>query len=515
MSGPNKGKPYEPSTFDKYMEQLTLVFQDAGVQHSYAQDFNKGGEFHGIVLEKWNQIRQEDPKFGTGSNRARVDTDLFTKFVSAIRSGEIRPYEDREHLVICIIFVLGFYCGLRGSDEHVNLMTENIFMGEYTAADGEDLCGLKYVGIKVPFSKAKQLKLKCTRLPKDEDVLLTFVEDPRHDCWCPFQVFCFYVDKCHPLATKFYARFVKVDGEEEKILKKTYGKEIWFAESGPKRSNWNMGPTKHRDLCKDVARLAGVQRWEDCTGHALRALCITHCICSGLSAADVAAKVRHASLNSQTSYAQGSNKRKANRMAVMNPSGTLAKKAKKAQVQVPAASAKKNQEIVELSEKYPVAITQPFKAENRAQFDRLTSEVSRTAKYEAIVDEKENESPNSKLQRLETENKILRLQQENARMKAELEAVPAPPRYRSSYPPNNSHGSGGHRHGGGRFNPDNDFAVESPVFRTPRHEGNYRHSHPPHRRERLDTPPPHYQQLSRRHGEENLDWYGDYHRGYH
>jgi len=102
-SGPKIGQQYEPSTFDKYMEQLTLVFQDAGVQHSYSQDFNKGGEFHGVVLEKWEQIRKQDLTFGTGKNRARVDSDIFTMFVSAIRNGDIRPYEDPEHLVLWLL----------------------------------------------------------------------------------------------------------------------------------------------------------------------------------------------------------------------------------------------------------------------------------------------------------------------------------------------------------------------------------------------------------------------------
>ena len=298
-TGKNKGRQCEASAFDKHVEQLTLIFQDAGAQYSYSKDFNKSGEFHGAVKSQWDAIRKVDPKFGTGRNKARTDKELFTKFVTAVREGEIRPYENPEDLLLCIIFILGFYCGLRGSTEHVELMTEHVYVGEFTAADGEELCGLRYGGVKVPFSKTAQLKLKNARLPADQDVMLPFSEDPQHDCWCPFQIFCFYISKCHPNAKKFYARVVKPGCEEAKNLKKAFNREICFAESGPGRSNWNLGPTKHRELCKLIAKKSGVDKWESCTGHALRALCISWCICQGLAAADVAAKVRHSCIKSQ------------------------------------------------------------------------------------------------------------------------------------------------------------------------------------------------------------------------
>ena len=184
----------------------------------------------------------------------------------------------------------------------MNIMTNNVFIRESAAADGDDLCGLKHVGIKVLFSKATKLKLKSTCLLKDEDVLLTFVEDLHLVCWCPFHVFCFFVDHCHPKATKLHPRLVKGGGDEEKKLKKEFGKDMQCSEGG-RGSDWNMGPTKHRDLCQQIPKLVGIARWEDYVGHALCALCNGLCICAGLSAADVAAKVCHASVNSQTLHA--------------------------------------------------------------------------------------------------------------------------------------------------------------------------------------------------------------------
>jgi len=386
-----------------------------------------------------------------------------------------------------------------------------VFVGEYTGADGEDLNGLKYFAIKVPFSKAKQLKLKSTRLPVDEDVLLSVVEDPQHDCWNPFAVFCFYVTKCHPRAKKFYACIVKTGSNEQKKLQTEFGKEIWFAESGL-GPNWNMGPSKHRELCRDIARLSGVEKHEDCAGHSLRAACITHCICQGLASADVAAKVRHASLNSQLSYAQGNKKRKANRLAVMNPSGELATKKSKP------ALLKKKSENVELSENKPVKKTQPFKPENQVHFERLTRDVEvpafAAAENKAIVkhsEEKENESPEQCLKRLEFENKCLKLAQENARLKQELSIEVAPSRHshhHASYPP--SHVSrrplGGQSVSSFGYQ-DIEGGYQDRVY--PRN--NYRESHPPCP---AHSPPPpcHPQQRHSPFDDDFGEGYGDYHR---
>jgi len=451
-SGRNKGKALQSSSFNKCMEQLFIVLAEKGIRYSYLQDFNKKGDFHGVVKGRWRKIRQSDPEFGTGSNRARADKDLFRKFVQAVRDRNIRPCEDPEHLVLCVIFILGFCCGLRGSSEHVDLMTDNVFIGECEMSDGPDLCGLNWGGVKVPHSKCKQLKLNSTRLTRDEDVILSFVEDPDLD-WDPFRIFCFYIDHCHPQATKFYARIIKQGCNEAKTLKQQFGKDIWCAESGPSatRSNWNMGPSKHRSLCKEIVRLSGADNWDSCTGHALRALCITHCVSCGLSAADVAAKVCHSSLHSQKTCAEESTKRKANRMAAMNPSGAITKKRKglsKVDAKVAVADTK-IEDIVVIDSAIPQC--QPMLQSNRNKFERIAginqkasvaSKPKEVAMFgqASVSEEKENESPNSKLERLMTENKILKLQQENARIKAELTSVSlnaTVPRHRRSYPSEN------------------------------------------------------------------------------
>jgi len=135
------------------------------MQHAYSNEFNKKGQFHGALKKKWSDVWKENPKFGTAvaaPNKARVEQALVQKFITAIRDGVIAPYTNPEHLCLCVTFILGFYCGLYGSKEHIDLSTNDIHIGEYQDEDGEDLVGLKWAGVRVPFSKMGQLNLKNT-----------------------------------------------------------------------------------------------------------------------------------------------------------------------------------------------------------------------------------------------------------------------------------------------------------------------------------------------------------------
>jgi len=45
--------------------------------------------------------------------------------------------------------------------------------------------------VRIPFSKMGQLNLKNTKIKEQNNAMLSFVEDPVHDCWDPFQDFAF------------------------------------------------------------------------------------------------------------------------------------------------------------------------------------------------------------------------------------------------------------------------------------------------------------------------------------
>ena len=61
QSGKNKGKSLQPSSFNKHMEQLHIVLEAKGTQHSFSEDFNNAGEFYGVLKKKWKDIRKVDP----------------------------------------------------------------------------------------------------------------------------------------------------------------------------------------------------------------------------------------------------------------------------------------------------------------------------------------------------------------------------------------------------------------------------------------------------------------------
>ena len=70
-------------------------------------------------------------------------------------------------------------------------------------------------------------------------------------------------------------------------------------------------------MCKEVAKFARVAKWEECTRQALLVISITQCIVSKLTYVDVAAKVRHTSINSQKCHLTDCNKRKVNQIFAM------------------------------------------------------------------------------------------------------------------------------------------------------------------------------------------------------
>ena len=98
LSGKRKGEPLEPNSFDKTIQKLFYVFDKKGIQYHYKKDFNEPGGFHGLVLDRWNAIRKDDPKFGTHRNKSVMVNNYLELIVEAIRAGKLQPYDS---LFIC------------------------------------------------------------------------------------------------------------------------------------------------------------------------------------------------------------------------------------------------------------------------------------------------------------------------------------------------------------------------------------------------------------------------------
>jgi hypothetical protein len=223
------------------------------------------------------------------------------KLVEAIDNGTI-DLDDPRHLQLVVIFVLGFYIGLRGSQEHVELMTAITETGSYTIDEGGvELSGLNYFGVRIPYHKANQLKLGNTSLPVEAMKLHTVTEDPSNTIFDPYAIVKKFIDHCHPNATKSYAKPATKKQRQE--YKRAFpDRDVWYCPSNPNTSNYNIGPTTLHSNHKELAKLCGCKDWETMTEHGLRALIINKLKANNVNAIDVAQAVCHKSLNSQNSY---------------------------------------------------------------------------------------------------------------------------------------------------------------------------------------------------------------------
>jgi hypothetical protein len=229
-----------------------------------------------------------------------------------------------------VVAINGIYVGLRGQKEHANLRMEQIRVGKFPETEVEDLAGKDYVGPMVPKSKTQSLGFGKTVIPRNKDVVIPILATPEHDCWDPAGIYCFYLDHCHPEATKFYARIAKAN--ERIKYKEDFGKDIWYCPSGTYKSNGqednnkNLGKNTITTNVSALGKLVGLSEEEllSLTGHAFRAVCITNLIASGTTGADIAAHVRQSNINSCKPYARAHGQRLANRLIGVGPKENVA-----------------------------------------------------------------------------------------------------------------------------------------------------------------------------------------------
>jgi len=318
LSGKRKGEPLEPNSFDKTIQKLFYTFQRKGIKYHYKQDFNEPGGFHGLVIDRWNSIRQQDPKFGTHRNKSVIVNNYLDLIIKALKEGTLQPHNNPEHLLMLVIFINGYYVGLRGSQEHVQLMLGDIVRdAQYTLEHGPELAGLHYCGVQVPFHKMKQLKLGSTTMSSDQEQVFTIAEDPNNDVFCPWKIYQLYLSRCHPNATKFYAKPFTPKQRED--WKAEHGTDVWYMAASPGCSNYNLGHVKLASYHKRLAQMCGVDNWEKVTGHALRTLIINTMKLAGSNPMEIANAVRQKSLNAQMTYNRNMVGSEANKAAALRP----------------------------------------------------------------------------------------------------------------------------------------------------------------------------------------------------
>jgi len=175
-----------------------------------------------------------------------------------------------------------------------------VVSGEYELENGgEDLAGLKYYGISIPFHKARQLQLGKTNLPSDAMRVLSVAEDPTNSVFCPWRILDKYFSHCHPDAVKVYSK-VATASQKQQYIKSHCGKDIWYCPSGTPSTNW--GRNQVSKCFVSLAKRVGCKNPEAMTGHCLRVLIINRLKVKSVSGLEIAQAVRHSSINSQTNY---------------------------------------------------------------------------------------------------------------------------------------------------------------------------------------------------------------------
>jgi len=71
------------------IKELFYLFHKKGIQCRCDVDFDDIGEFHGVLIDTWNEIRKKDPSFGTGANWVRADPDVLCLLFKP--SKEVHP----------------------------------------------------------------------------------------------------------------------------------------------------------------------------------------------------------------------------------------------------------------------------------------------------------------------------------------------------------------------------------------------------------------------------------------
>jgi len=341
------GDPLQPNAHMKIIRNVMGYLRLHGIQYSH-DEFTGPGEFAGIMADMWKYQREAainkengkkgNTKFGTMPNKKRAPVDFPMLILAAIASKVICP-EDPDHLLKLIVFCMGYYCGLRGGEEHAMLMMADVGVGYFTSADAPTPAhvGLRYVWVDVHFSKTEQLGVHKTSVSSTQRTRMIIPTEIKVAGWTPTDwIIDDYLAHVHPDANRFYCKYIQSASKRVAINKELKSRDIeWnlknphnprpikeydirYWHSGNGVSNHNIGQGGIREHCKDLARICGVADFNACTGQALRALGQTTCIQSNLNGADTADYARHNNINSHMAYAQDCSERKSNQLNALS-----------------------------------------------------------------------------------------------------------------------------------------------------------------------------------------------------
>ena len=100
------GKPYQPSSYDTYLQQIASVLKQEGVDYCVFSDFQGKGESHAIFRNCLEEYRPPNINYGEKSKEAFMDPNADEKVKNALHSGALKPYHIFTDMVKFTLFCL-------------------------------------------------------------------------------------------------------------------------------------------------------------------------------------------------------------------------------------------------------------------------------------------------------------------------------------------------------------------------------------------------------------------------
>ena len=222
----------------------------------------------------WAERITEDPDFGTGQYKARIDEMADEKVRDAFLDPNVdfNPYRpiqqatDMHHLINLLVFFTGRYFLLRGGKEISFLKWEQITFSEYDR--GMDK-GKRYVQLQIHSDKVNFLSLRNHTVKKGK--LQFKLRESPDDPLCPYRLIKYYSTLCPPYQERFFCNYMTATQKKErKNPKASDHHPSWVTNPNRPIGENNMG-----EKTKELAHLCKFDDAQYCTNHGNRALGIT------------------------------------------------------------------------------------------------------------------------------------------------------------------------------------------------------------------------------------------------
>ena len=311
----------QPGTHLKMIRTLLVKLRERNINYNH-KEFNDIGEFSGVVASLWQSRQKNDASYGCPKKK-RVDPKFVRLLVESVVNKTFQPLTNPKHMLFALIFCNGYYCAFRGGEDHWSLRMSDVTSHVFTIEHGEEWAGHSYMRVNISASKATRLSVNHPSVKPNQQTSLIVPSEVEVDGWNPPDIYKKYMSKCHPDAQTFYCRYIDSESTRKKFNQELKNRDVewnqnnptkprnmkeydvWFFPSGNGVTNHNIGSKTITNYCKELAKLIGLDEFQSCTGHALRALNCTNAQEGGLNCNDIANMARQSNIHVQKEYIDG------------------------------------------------------------------------------------------------------------------------------------------------------------------------------------------------------------------